>query len=137
MMSDKYYFIKENVSKKEYLMHKFINNIEYVNSPKIIEYDEKRKILKMQKISNMSVSDFYGENKENVPEFIFKKIRNTLNILYNVGIIYPDITGYNFIHSNNKIWIIDFEHAHFINKEPNKFVDRFLEGSNEWNEEFK
>ena len=82
-------------------------------------------------------SDFYGENKENVPELIFKKIRNTLTILYNVGIIYPDITGYNFIHSNNKIWIIDFEHAYFINKEPNKFVEKFLEGCNEWNEEFK
>ena len=100
MYLDQNCFIKKNVSKKEYLMHKLINSIDYINSPKIIAYNEKKKILKMQKINNMSVSDYYGEKEENVPELIFEKIRNTLNILYNLGIIYPDVTGYNFIHSN-------------------------------------
>jgi hypothetical protein len=46
---------------------------------------------------------------------------------------YPDITGYNFIEHNNKLWIIDFEHAHIRDT----FVDKFIHGRNTWNPRFK
>jgi tRNA A-37 threonylcarbamoyl transferase component Bud32 len=54
------------------------------------------------------------------------------------NIEYPDITGYNFIEHDNKIWIIDFEHSSFINKTmKDPFVNKFIGGSNKWNPEFK
>lgn len=50
--------------------------------------------------------------------------------LYNHGIVYPDITGYNFIESQGKIWIIDFEHAYTVDP----FVIQFIRERGEtWN----
>ena len=57
------------------------------------------------------------------------------------NIIYPDITGYNFIEHDNKIWIIDFEHSFFRTKDKEnvneKFVKKFIQNPLEWNPYFK
>ena len=69
-----------------------------------------------------------------------EKIKNIIQILYDSGIIYPDITGYNFIESrrskNINVWIFDFEHAEILPK-PNDFVEAFLGGLNDWNPDFR
>lgn len=135
-------YIKHNVSLHEYNMHTYIYNLGLLNVPKIINYNPKNKIMVMNKINHMNISDYYGDNILSVPNNIISTIRQIIKTLKNNHIIYPDITGYNFIEYQNKIWIIDFEHSYFdfnngtINK--NEFVDDFINGSiKEWNPDFK
>lgn len=132
-------FEKHNVSLHEYNMHNYISHLNIVNVPIIIYYNEKKQILKMEKIPNMSISDFYGEEYENVPNDISEKIRNIIQILKKNNIIYPDITGYNFIDYMNKIWIIDFEHSKFgfNDEQSDSFVNEFSNGLKSWNPAYK
>ena len=121
-------------------VHKYIYELGIVSCPKIINYNSETKVLVMTKINNMSVADYYGEESKNIPLNIFNQIRNIIKTLYKQGIVYPDITGYNFIEADNKIWIIDFEHAYHINdyiKDSNDFVVSFINGENSWNPSFK
>jgi tRNA A-37 threonylcarbamoyl transferase component Bud32 len=112
----KYYHIKENVLAREYRIYKYLHNMELKFIPKLYDYDKTNKKLKTQKINGLSISDFYGDKFEDIPERIIDNIRYIINYLYNIGIIYPDITGYNFIEdSNSNIWIVDFEHCFYIN----------------------
>lgn len=134
---ESYTFTKENVSLAEYRLHSYIYNLEIVNVPKVYDYNKDTKVLKMQKIQKMCISDFYGEKPQDVPEEIFDKIRNIVRTLRDNDIEYPDITGYNFIEQNDKIWIIDFGHASFsASRINNDFIEKFLEGENMWNPEF-
>jgi tRNA A-37 threonylcarbamoyl transferase component Bud32 len=138
--SNRDYFTKLNVDLHEYNMHNYIVHLNILNVPKIINYDSKTKIIQMEKISGMSVADFYGESFESVPNSIISQIRKIIQILKLNNIIYPDITGYNFIlDSDSNIWIIDFEHAKFgfVQSQSDNFVDNFIEGTNGWNPEFK
>jgi tRNA A-37 threonylcarbamoyl transferase component Bud32 len=131
-------YIKNNVSLHEYQMHKYIYELEIVNVPKIVAYDFERKVLVMEKIKNISISDFYGENSENINPEIFIKVRSIINKLLESNIEYPDITGYNFIECNDKIWIIDFEHSSVITiKKIDPFITKFINGLNKWNPNFK
>ena len=130
------YYTKENVSLKEYKIHAYVYDLNIVNIPKIIHYDKKTKQMKMVKVGTMNVSDFYGEKAEHVSMELFEKIRSVIKTLYEHNILYIDITGYNFIECENKLWIIDFEHAKYNAKRKNKFVEKFLEGTNEWNPKF-
>lgn len=139
------FYIKENVTEHEYKMHKYVYDLNIVDIPKIIYYNENNNLLILEKINNLSVSDCYGDKPKNVDEDIFCKVREIIKKLYDNNIVYPDITGYNFIEYDNKLWIIDFEHSYFrndiTNKEKNKkynsFIQRFLKGVNKWNPYFK
>ena len=125
-------YTKKNVSLKEYQIHKLAEkHFDFV--PKIISYDHNTLEMKMQCIKPMCVSDFYGEESNKVPETIFKEIRRIVSMLFKIGIIYQDITGYNFIEDlNGKIWIIDFGDAILFDQ----FVIEFLNGSNNWNKNY-
>ena len=131
------YYTKENVSLCEYKIHKYVYNLNIVNIPKIKSYNRKTKQLKMVRVGTMSLSDYYGETEEHVSDDLFAKIRNVIQTLYDHDILYIDITGYNFIENDNKLWIIDFEHATYNHpRKTNEFVEKFLEGHNGWNPEF-
>ena len=132
------HYIKENVSLNEYQIHQYVYNLNIVNIPKIISYNEKTKQMTMVKVGKMNVSDFYGDLAENISDQLFSKIRKIIKTLYDNNILYIDITGYNFIEDeeNDKLWIIDFEHATPSPKIKNDFVEKFLKGANEWNPEF-
>ena len=133
------YYIKENVSLQEYEMQTYVYNSGIVNVPKIIDYDIETKQMKMVRVGVMNISDFYGEKSEDISVDLFERIRNIIKILYENNILYIDITGYNFIESDDKIWIIDFEHASHIfptQITKNTFVEKFLNGFNGWNPEF-
>ena len=134
------YFIKENVSLEEYKLHKYIYNLDIVDVPEPISYDKKTLKLTMQQIPNMCISDYYGEKAENVPDKLFEKIREIIKTLYCHNIIYPDITGYNFIELGPKVWIIDFGHARYVSnleeKEKEEFIMKFIDGYNGWNPDF-
>jgi tRNA A-37 threonylcarbamoyl transferase component Bud32 len=130
------YYTKENVSLKEYKIHAYVYDLNIVNIPKIIYYNKKTKQMKTVRVGVMSVSDFYGEKAADISVELFARIRAIIQTLYNHNILYIDITGYNFIENDKKLWIIDFEHARYNPKRINKFVERFLGGDDEWNPEF-
>jgi RIO-like serine/threonine protein kinase len=112
-----YVFIKENVSLREYKMYKYLNDKNLSFIPKIYQYNNETKVLTTQKIMGLSVADFYGEDFNLVPEKIISQIRDIIRYLYKIGVIYPDITGYNFIvDKKSKVWIIDFEHSFYTNQ---------------------
>ena len=75
---------------------------------------------------------------QKIPDYIFAKIREIILKLYNNGILYPDITGYNFIEhkSNGKVYILDFEHVTYVDQGENDFVTKFLNGYDGWNPDF-
>ena len=137
MSYDDLYYIKKEVSLKEYEMHKHVYSLGIVNVPKILAYDRDTKIMLMEKVNNMSISDFYGEIESDITPELFKKIRKIIKTLYNNNIVYPDITGYNFIEHENRVWIIDFEHSNFKPLLRDDFVVEFIGGLDSWNPEFK
>jgi tRNA A-37 threonylcarbamoyl transferase component Bud32 len=138
------HFIKKGVFYKEFHMHEYIYKLSkesngLLNVPKIISYDPVKQIMIMEKINHMNVSDFYGESEENIESTLFTQIRQIICFLYDNHIIYPDITGYNFIEHDNKVWIIDFEHSDFKGAKKNNFVEKFVSYNdyNKWNPWFK
>ena len=135
------YYIKHNVSSKEYEMHKQVYLLGIVKTPEILSYDRDTKIMLMKKINYMNVSDYYGENSDDISPKLFNKIRKIIKTLYDNNIVYPDITGYNFIEYNNEVWIIDFEHSKFkpliSDADADDFVIKFINGTNKWNPRFK
>jgi tRNA A-37 threonylcarbamoyl transferase component Bud32 len=138
-------FVKQNVSYKEFMMHDYIYNLSTVlnngvlNVPKPIHYDVDKKILTMEKIDYMCVSDFYGENEKHISKDLFRTVRSIIRLLYDNHIVYTDITGYNFIEYGGKLWIIDFEHSDFKTHQKDTFVEKFIndETYNRWNPWFK
>lgn len=138
------YYTKHNVSFNEYWLQMYSYNIcKNLNIPKIESYEMDK--LTMAKINNMCIADMYGENWNDLPLRIKLTIHFIISELYEKGIVYPDITGYNFIEYNNKIWIIDFEHAFFKNcvhlskvqMKHKQFVEDFIDKPNGWNDYFK
>ena len=129
-------YIKSNVSPHEYYMHKYVYELGIVNIPKIIAYDHERRVLVIEKIKKMCISDWYGAESNRIAPELFDKIRDIIKKLADNNIEYSDITGYNFIEYNNQIWIIDFEHSKVITSKLNKFVINFINGLNEWNPEY-
>ena len=127
-------YTKYGVKQHEYDVHKYVYNLklENVNVPKIISYDKQKEIMVMHKINALNLSDMFGENSSDIDEYYFDEIRTIIQTLSDNGIEYPDITGYNFIEHANKIWIIDFEHAHIRDT----FVNKFIQGRNKWNPRF-
>jgi tRNA A-37 threonylcarbamoyl transferase component Bud32 len=133
-------YIKHNVCFKEFMMHEYIYNLSLssngiLNVPKINDYDVNTKTMTMENIPHMCVSDFYGEDSENISPELFKEIRKVIRFLYENHIMYPDITGYNFIEYEKKLWIIDFEHSDFEKYKKNIFVEEFVHNDkfNKWN----
>ena len=135
-----YYYIKHNVLEHEYAMHKHIYHLGIVNTPKIIAYDRETKVMVMEKINFMNLSDFYGEDAKNISSELFAKIKAIIKTLYINNIVYPDITGYNFVEYDDKIWILDFEHADFRPHLHDAFVEQFIADKplkQKWNPQFK
>ena len=136
---------KKNVDQKEYFIHKmaYDNNIP---TPKPISIDNDG-TMKMDLVNGMSVADWYGDTSEGLKrikdEGIMEEIRKIISSLKDLGIIYPDITGYNFIidiDDDKKVYVIDFGDAFLIKKITRNidFVDNFISGKSLiWNPDFK
>jgi len=98
----------------------------------------------MEKINGPCLADLYTDDPTMIPDWIWKEIRRILRVLLErEGIEYIDITSYNFIQESdtNKIWIIDFGHAHYTKvKEGNPinwFLQDILDGVRDWNPDFE
>jgi len=125
-------YTKRNVSQHEYDIYKTVVELSIVNIPPIISYDADEKILVTERVGEMNVADMYGDKITDQPAYIIEGIRDIISALYKNGIIYPDITGYNFIEGDRKIWIVDFGHATYVNR----FVLGFINGETAWNPDF-
>ena len=134
---DELYYIKHSVSLKEYEMHKYVQRLGIVNVPKILAYDRDTRIMLMERVNYMNVADYYGEKDADITPELFQKIQKIIKTLYDNNVVYPDITGYNFIEYDEKIWIIDFEHSNFKPLLQDDFVVQFINGTNKWNPQFK
>ena len=134
---DELYYIKHQVSLKEYEMHKHVQSLGIVNVPKILAYDRDTRIMLMERVNYMNVSDYYGEKDTDTSPELFGRIRKIIKTLYDNNVVYPDITGYNFIEYDEQIWIIDFEHSNFKSLLRDDFVVEFINGANKWNPLFK
>jgi len=126
---EKKMFVKQNVSKEEYRLQRLASS--YVNVPEIFHYDPKKKVMTMEKLG-INVADMYGDD---VPAYLFEEMQKIIRTLFEHGIYYPDITGYNFIESEKGVYLIDFGHA--TQKTIDPFIYDFMNGHCAWNPRFK
>ena len=92
----------------------------------------------MEDLEEMCLADRYGDDPAKIPKWIWDEIRRMLLILLNAeGIEYIDITPYNFIQKDDKIYVIDFGDAKYTDGEVDWFLQEFLDGENSWNPDYK
>lgn len=133
-------FIKKNVNYNEFALAVLADKALKVKTPRIISYNEGNETLVMSKLNYSNVADYFGDEDEKTPDYIYAKIRKIVKKLYDSGIMYPDITGYNFlIDKNENISIIDFGHAYVKSPDDpdDPFVFEFINGKNAWNPNYK
>jgi tRNA A-37 threonylcarbamoyl transferase component Bud32 len=133
---DELYYIKHCVSLQEYEIHKHVHSLRILNVPKILAYDRDTQIMLMERVNYMNISDNYRMNGADITPELFTRIREIIKTLYDNNVVYPDITGYNFIVHGEKIWVTDFEHANFKSLLKDEFVVNFINGLNKWNPRF-
>lgn len=113
----------------------------YGFSPKIhkVEYGDNVCTIFMDDLEMMCLADKYGDKPKDIPKWIWKEIRRILKFLYEVeGIEYIDVTPYNFIEKDGKVYIIDFGHAVYAKADNvDWFLQGFLSGENSWNPDYK
>jgi tRNA A-37 threonylcarbamoyl transferase component Bud32 len=113
---------------------------QYGFAPKIIRTSmhEDVCLIFMENLDTECLADVYGEDPEEIPEWIWDQIRIMVRTLIEEeGIEYPDITPYNFIEKDNKIYIVDFGDAKYIDGDISWFVQEFIDGENSWNPDYK
>ena len=82
-----------------------------------------RNTITMENLQEMCIADKYGEQIRMIPKWIRDEIVEILWTLYaDYGIQYIDVTPYNFIEKDGRVWIIDFGHA----KENVELLDPYL-----------
>jgi tRNA A-37 threonylcarbamoyl transferase component Bud32 len=113
---------------------------QYGFAPKIISTSmhEDVCLIFMENLDTECLADVYGEDPEEIPEWIWDQIRIMVRTLIEEeGIEYPDTTPYNFIEKDNKIYIVDFGDAKYIDGDISWFVQEFIDGENSWNPDYK
>jgi len=112
----------------------------YNFSPRILRTRRHGKNVRiyMERIDGDILSDLYGDCAADIPKWIWDEIRTMIRVLYeDEGIEYVDITPYNFIEKDDRIYMIDFGDAKYTNGNPNWFLLEFLDGENSWNPDYK
>ncbi len=100
----------------------------------------------MSRLQGETIADKFGETAEEVTAGaknydvdIWKQVRSIVKELRKMGILYYDITGYNFMYYKGFITVLDFGHAekeesfgHPKKDKIMKYINEFLAGKNEW-----
>jgi tRNA A-37 threonylcarbamoyl transferase component Bud32 len=79
-------------------------------SPAVLRTDH-RTFIEMELVPDLTLFDRYGYDVDEMPNEIRSQVYDIVDILYQHGIQYVDITPHNFIEHDGKVWIIDFGHA--------------------------
>ena len=149
----KTYYVKENVSTKEYRLHSYVYKLGIVNMPAIVKYDEESQVMVLIRVGVSSVADWYGSESHSTPAPVFKQIHNIVATLAENNIEYADVTGFNFMINpiaasaadddqpvaKKDMWVIDFGDAQFkANGVTDPYVIDLLADPemNEWNPHF-
>ena len=112
----------------------------YGFSPKIINstYLDDKCFIHMEHVEEVCLADKYGDDPKDIPEWIWEQIRTMIKTLFEEeGIEYIDITPYNFIEKDNRIYSIDFGDAKYTNGQIDWFLQEFIDGENSWNPDYK
>jgi tRNA A-37 threonylcarbamoyl transferase component Bud32 len=106
-------------------------------APRILETDCLTYIV-MENLDQMSVADMYGDKFEAMPEWIVREIYAIILRLYlECDIAYIDVTPYNFIEKDGKIWVIDFGDALYAPEKDDWLMETFRrQAVTRWNPEF-
>ena len=84
-------------------------------SPQVLDTDNATYIT-MERIPSMCLAEKYGDKIHHIPKWIRDEIVEILWRLYSeADIQYLDVTPYNFIEHEGRVWIIDFGHARVMN----------------------
>lgn len=106
-------------------------------SPKVLRTDRKT-FIEMERIDDLALAYRYGYDIDELPNDIRKQVYDLVETLYKHGIQYVDITPYNFIEKDGKVWIIDFGHASNRKRLCPYLKKMFDEGYlHEWNADFR
>ena len=84
----------------------------YGFSPRIIDTQivDEECLITMENLGDGTLANIYGTESTDIPLEVWNAIRSIIIILYEIeGIEYIDITPYNFMEVDGKIYIIDFE----------------------------
>jgi predicted Ser/Thr protein kinase len=133
-------FIKGNVTSLEAELQIRASNHGFApNVYKVERLDDDKVRIIMERIDGVTLADEYGDDPEEIPEWIWDELRHKIEILYDLeGIEYIDITPYNFIQTDKSIYIVDFGDAKYSDNTPmNWFLREFLDGENSWNPDYK
>lgn len=98
-------------------------------------YDEVCYIL-MERIEGKTLAELYGEEYEDLPEEIQNQIHHMIKMLFLNDVHYVDLTPYNFILENERVYLVDFGHAQIV--EVNYHLKGFLLNRFQtWNSDFR
>lgn len=105
-------------------------------SPRVIRCNKNS--IVMEKIDEPCIADKYGDKIDDIPEWIKEEIVDILYLLYTIGIEYIDVTPYNFIEKDDKIYIIDFGHARYVEDDVHYYLDEIFNDwyLGKWNSDF-
>ena len=124
----------------EISIHEIASNLGY--APKILKIFKgpvEWTILMEYLGDTCTLYDIYGDTPESIPTHLWDRMRTMVTTLYEEHEIeYVDITPYNFIEVDGKLWMIDFRDAQYIDPdvEMNWFLSEFIDGTNSWNPDF-
>lgn len=106
-------------------------------SPPVLSYSPTS--IVMGKVDALCIADEYGASIEDIPVWIREEIVNILHTLYvTLEIEYIDVTPYNFIEKDGKVWIIDFGHAKKTSEQVHYYLEEVFETwtLEKWNSDF-
>ena len=130
--------VSKETSDNEAALQRIASN--YGFSPKVISVTkiDDACFITMEDLEAECLADVYGEDEKDIPKWIWDEIRSMVTALMDQeGIEYVDITPYNFIEKDNRIYMIDFGDARYTEGCPNWFLTEFLDGENSWNPDYK
>lgn len=144
LLSNRSVFKRANA--QEHQMHlraaSVFRNHATISVPPVFQYIDH--VMQMHRVPHMTVADMYGERWEDVPSHIRALIVVAVTTLFQCGVVYPDITGYNFIYYKRQLWMLDFGHSFEMpprtedEQEHYTFVHAFVnDASHRWNAYFK
>lgn len=96
-----------------------------INVPKVLNLDDKKMTLELEKINGIKVRDILDDSDENLKKVICKELGKSIKKLHQNDIVHGDLTTSNMIW-NDKLFLIDFGLGKVSTRLEDKAVDVHL-----------